>query len=60
MQKKQAMLNASKQHHTGKPKGESLLNTETLRALVVAFLFYTAAVLSVSFEGFVFFFIIIF
>lgn len=26
MQKKQAMLNASKQHHTGKPKGESHLN----------------------------------
>lgn len=26
VQKKQAMLNASKQHHTGKPKGESHLN----------------------------------
>ena len=30
MQKKQAMLNASKQHQTGKPKGESHLSTAVL------------------------------
>lgn len=30
VQKKQAMLNASKQHHAGKPKGESHLNTGTV------------------------------
>uniref|UniRef100_A0A8B9S9K0 Rho guanine nucleotide exchange factor 4 n=1 Tax=Apteryx owenii TaxID=8824 RepID=A0A8B9S9K0_APTOW len=30
VQKKQAMLNASKQHHTGKPKGESILHVSRL------------------------------
>lgn len=35
VQKKQAMLNASKQHHTGKPKGESHLNIQMLLKLGV-------------------------
>lgn len=33
VQKKQAMLNASKQHHTGKPKGKSHLNIQMLPEL---------------------------
>lgn len=33
VQKKQAMVNASKQHHTGKPKGKSHLNIQMLPEL---------------------------